>query len=615
MHYQQLTLIDLVPKLSCMKQKLGSEEITWDLTHIYGGTSDQNINRDIESIKNRIGVFPTEYRGKLGSISPAELHRAVVEMEEIEQNSRRLTSYAYLNFATQSKNPEAGAFLQKLQEITSQFNKEMVFFELEWASLEDEKAISLLEDPALSKYKHYLTKLRKYSPHLLSETEERLLAEIYPVGASSWNRLFDKVISQTKFGGRVEEEVLAELYNPDRQVRIKAAKDLTEGLSSQLHILTHIFNTILADKMIKDRIRKYPDWISYMNLDNEIDEKIVNSLVDAVKDRYDIPQRYYRLKRELLGYDELFDYDRYAPLPKSSEKTIQWNEGREIVLKAFNDFSPEMKEIAGKFFEGRWIHAPIVPGKIGGAFSDPCTPDKHPYVMLNYSGKKRDVQTLAHELGHGVHQYLAGKQGYFNSQTPLVTSEIASVFAEMLVFRSLLEKAVGREEKLSLLTVKLEEIFATVFRQIAMNRFEDSVHRERRSIGELSPDRFGKHWIDTQTKMLGNSVTLTENYSVWWSYIPHFLQAPGYVYAYAFAELLVLSLYKMFMEEGDSFIPKYLNLLASGGKDSPSKLLEEFGISLDDPHFWYEGLEIIDEMLKQVEEIVMQGKEVYRQEY
>jgi oligoendopeptidase F len=604
MHQAQLTLIDLIPKLSCMKQNLGSEEITWDLTHLYRGTNDQNIDSDIESIKNRIGVFSTEYRGSLGSTSPEELNRAVVEMEEIEQSSRRLTSYAYLNFATQSKNPEAGAFLQKLKEITSQFNKEMVFFELEFASLEDEKAIYLLEDPAVSKYRHYLTKLRKYRSHLLSEIEERLLTEIYPVGASRWNSLFDKVISQTKFGGRVEEEVLSELYNPDRQVRIKAAKDLTEGLSSQLHILTHIFNTILADRMIKDRLRKYPDWISYMNLDNELDEKIVNSLVDAVKDRYDIPQRYYRLKRELLGYDELFDYDRYAPLPISSEKTIQWNESREIVLKAYNDFSPEMKEIAGKFFAGRWIHAPIVSGKIGGAFSDPCTTDVHPYVMLNYSGNKRDVQTLAHELGHGVHQYLAGKQGYFNSQTPLVTSEIASVFGEMLVFRSLLEKADGRDEKLGLLTVKLEEIFATVFRQIAMNRFEDAVHRERRSIGELSPERLGKHWIDTQKEMFGNSVTLTENYSVWWSYIPHFLQAPGYVYAYAFAELLVLSLYKIFMEEGDSFIPKYLNLLASGGKDSPSKLLEEFSISLDDPHFWYEGLEIIDEMLKQVEEMV-----------
>jgi oligoendopeptidase F len=586
-----------------MKQKLGSEEVTWDLSHLYSGINDRNINNDIETVKRKIGVFSPKYRGKLGGITPSQLQNAVVEMEDVEQMSGRFGSYAYLNFATQSKNPEAGAFLQKVKEITSEFSKEMIFFDLEWASLEDEKAASLLEDPAVGKYRHYLTKLRKYRPHLLSETEEKLLAEISPVGASSWNSLFEKVISQTKFGGRTEEEVLSELYNTDRQVRIKAAKDFTEGLSSQDHILTHIFNTILAEKMIKDSLRKYHDWISSMNLDNEIDEKIVNALVNAVKDRYDIPQRYYRLKRDLLGYDELFDYDRYAPLPLSSENKIQWNEAREIVLKAYNGFSPEMSDIARKFFDGRWIHAPIVAGKIGGAFSDPCIPDVHPYVMLNYSGNKRDVQTLAHELGHGVHQYLAGKLGYFNSQTPLVTSEIASVFGEMLVFRSLLGKADERGEKLSLLTIKLEEIFATVFRQIAMNRFEDAVHRERRNYGELSPRRFGEHWINTQKEMFGNSVTLTENYSIWWSYIPHFLHAPGYVYAYAFAELLVLSLYKIFMEEGDSFIPKYLNLLASGGKDSPAKLLEDFGISLDDPRFWYEGLEIIDEMLKQVEEL------------
>ncbi len=587
-----------------MKQNLGSEEVIWDLARLYNDTNDQSIDRDIETIKSKISVSSAKYRGKLGDLQPAEFLSAVAEMEEIEQSSKRLTSYAYLNFATQSRNPEAGAFLQKLQEITSQFNKDMVFFDLEWASLEDEKATTLLEDPDISKYRHYLTKLRKYRPHFLSETEERLLEEISPVGASSWNRLFEKVISQTNFSGRAEEEVLSELYDPDRQIRKRAAKDFTEGLSSQLHILTHIFNTILADRMIMDRLRKYPDWISSMNLENEIDEKTVNALVGAVKDRYDIPRRYYILKKELLGYDELFDYDRYAPLPASTEKTIPWIEGREIVLKAYNDFSPEMKEIAGKFFDGRWIHAPIMPGKIGGAFSDPCTPDVHPYVMLNYSGNNRDVQTLAHELGHGIHQYLAGEQGYLNSHTPLITSETASVFGEMLVFRSLIEKAVDRDEKLSLLSVKLEEIFATVFRQIAMNRFEDAVHRERRSYGELSPQRFGEHWINTQKEMFGNSVTLTENYSVWWSYIPHFLEVPGYVYAYAFAELLVLSLYKMFIEEEDSFIPRYLNLLASGGKDSPSRLLEEFGISLDDPHFWYEGLEIIDGMLKQVEELV-----------
>jgi oligoendopeptidase F len=590
-----------------MKDKLGSEHVIWNLSHLYQSVDDENIKKDIETIKNKVTIFSTKYRGKLKDLSPTEFFDSISELEEISQKITRISSFAYLNFTTQSDNAEAGAFLQKFQEIASQFQKDLLFFDLEWASLEDNVARPLLENPIISKYRHYLEKLRKYRPHQLTEIEERLLAEISPVGVSSWNKLFEKSLSQIKFGkaGRAEEEVLSDLYKPARQTRIRAAEEFTEGLSSQLHILAHIFNTILADKMIMDRLRKYPDWISSMNLDNEIDEKIVIALVDTVKSRYDIPQRYYRLKKELLEYDELFDYDGYAPLPISSEKMIVWDEGKKIVLSAYNDFSPKMKEIAQTFFDGRWIHAPVMHGKRGGAFSDPCTPDVHPYIMVNYTGTTRNVQTLAHELGHGIHQYLAGiQQGYFNSKTPLIMAETASVFGEMLVFKSLLDRAESRDEKLSLLCNKLEEMFATVFRQTAMNRFEDAIHKERRSIGELSQERFGKLWINTQKEMFGDSITLTENYKIWWSYIPHFLEAPGYVYAYAFGELLVLSLYKRFMENSEDFIPKYLSLLASGGKDTPAKLLEDFGIKLDDPSFWNEGLEIMDDMLKKTEELI-----------
>ncbi|MDF1557419.1 MAG: M3 family oligoendopeptidase [ANME-2 cluster archaeon] len=590
-----------------MKDKLGSEEVLWDLTHLYQDQNDATIETDIDSIKKRVAVFSTRYKGKLHSISPDQLLDAVTEMEDIYQKAVRISSYAYLNFVTRTDQPQPGAFLQRIQEVFAQIQKEVLFFDLEWASLDDDKAQTLCADPLVGKYRHYLEKLRKYRPHQLAEIEEKLLADISPTGVSSWNRLFDKVLSQMKFGkeGRAEEEVLSDLYNPDRQVRIQASDDLTEGLSSQLHILTHIFNNILADKMIMDRLRKYPEWISSMNLDNEIDETIVTALLEAVTARYDIPQRYYRLKKTLLGYDELFDHDRYAPLPMSQEKTIPWNEAKETVLQAYHDFSPEMKDIAQQFFDGRWIHAPVMPGKRGGAFSDSCTPEVHPYVMLNYMGNNRDVETMGHELGHGVHQYLAGREQVFlNSQTPLPMAETASVFGEMLVFRSLMDKAKSRDEKLSLLTNKLEQIFATVFRQVAMNRFEDVIHNERRDIGELSPERFGELWLDTQREMFRDTVTLTDNYRIWWSYIPHFLEAPGYVYAYAFGELLVLSLYKRFTEEGDEFVPKYMDLLASGGKDTPAKLLEDFGIRLDDPGFWQDGLGIIDEMLKQAEELV-----------
>ncbi|MCE8427964.1 MAG: M3 family oligoendopeptidase [Candidatus Methanoperedens sp.] len=590
-----------------MKDRLGSEDVIWDLTDLYKDTGDDNIEKDTENIKGKIALFSTKYRKKLNVISPGEFLNAVIALEEIYQKISRIGSFAYLNFTTQSNNEQASAFLQRFEEISSQFQKELLFFELEWASLEDEAANLLLENLALGRYRHYLEKLRKYRPHQLIETEEKILAEISPVGAGNWNKLFEKVLSILKFGeaGRTQEEVLSDLYDPDRMIRIKSAKEFTEGLESQKHILTHIFNTILADKMIMDRLRRFPDWVSSMNLDNEIDEKIVTALVNAVKNRYDIPQRYYRLKKELLGYDELFDYDRYGPLPFSPEKKIPWDQGKEMVLKAYEDFSPVMMDIALNFFDGRWIHAPIMPGKRGGAFSDPVTPDVHPYVMTNYSGMNRDVQTLAHELGHGVHQYLAGrKQGYFNSRTPLVMAETASVFGEMLSFRSQLERAEGRDEKLSLLCNKLEEIFATVFRQVAMNRFEDAIHRERRSKGEMSAARFGELWIDTQKEMFGDSVTLTGDYSIWWSYVTHFLEAPGYVYAYAFGELLVLSLYKMFMEEGKSFVPRYLNLLASGGNGSPSQLLADFGVRLDDSGFWNDGLDIIDKMLKEVQELV-----------
>lgn len=587
-----------------MKGKLGSEDVIWDLTHFYRDIHDENINKDIESIEKNAAEFSSNYKGRLKQLKSSDIFNAMIQLEEISQNVGRIGSFAQLNFVTQSDNAEAGAFLQSFQEKASQFQKELLFFDLEWAALEDDIAQKYLNDPILQKYRHYLEQLRKFKPHQLSEIEEKLLAEISPTGVSSWNKLFDKLLSQTKFGGRTEEEVLSDLYNPDRQVRSKASDDFTAGLSSQLHILTHVFNTILADKMIKDRLRKFPDWISSMNLANEIDEKTVQALVEAVTDRYDIPQRYYMLKKELLGVDELFDYDRYAPLPISSEKIIQWNEGKDLVLRAYNDFSPDMKEITNKFFTEKWIHAPVMPGKRGGAFSDPVTPDIHPYILVNYTGNNRDVQTLAHELGHGVHQYLARQQGYLNSQTPLTMAETASVFGEMLVFRSLLERTESRDEKLALLCNKLEGMFATVFRQVSMNRFEDAIHNARRSSGELSPEQFSELWIKTQHEMFRDSVTLTENYRLWWSYIPHFLEAPGYVYAYAFGELLVLSLYKKYMEQGEDFVPKYMNLLASGGKDSPDDLLEDFAIRLDDPDFWREGLDIMDEMLGQAEELM-----------
>ena len=326
-----------------------------------------------------------------------------------------------------------------------------------------------------------------------------------------------------------------------------------------------------------------------------------DALVEAATGRYDIVQRYYGLKKKMLGLDELHDYDRYAPLPSLPDKLVSWQECKEMVLGGFREFSPEMADIAELFFTEKWIHAPVIEGKQGGAFAHPCVPDAHPYVMVNYTGNLRDVSTVAHELGHGVHQYLARDKGYFNSNTPLVLAETASVFAELLIFHKQLEMLDDPAQRKAFICQKLESIFATVFRQISMNRFEDLIHNSRRDDGELSSEKLSEFWLSSQRAMFADSVTLSEDYGVWWSYIPHFLRTPGYVYAYAFGELLVLALYKLYQEEGESFIPKYVELLSQGGSLSPYELLKPFNIDLADPAFWQGGLAVIDEMLKQVE--------------
>ncbi|MFH2012236.1 MAG: M3 family oligoendopeptidase [Pseudomonadota bacterium] len=587
-----------------MDKKLQTENIIWNLTDLYKGIEDPLIKEDLEKLRRGISNFSKEYRGRVKDLDPEVLFTAVYSLEGLNQLLGKIESFAFLNYSTKFQDAKAGAFLQRVHELESVFQRDTVFFNLEWANMDNETSEKLLNAPETKKYHHFLKILKKYRPHQLSEIEERVLAEKEPVGLNSWTKLFDKIISQKIFGerGRIEEEVLTDLYNSNREVRKKASEELTAGLSEDSHIFTHIFNTILTDHMITDRLRNYPEWISSRNLSNEVDEKTVNALADAVRNRYDIPMRYYKLKKELLGYDELFDFDRYAPLPFALEKIVPWEECRETVLGAFEDFSKEMKEIALMFFEKHWIHAPVMRGKRSGAFSHSCIPEVHPYIMVNYTGNIRDVQTVAHELGHGIHQYLAAKkQGYFNSQTPLTMAETASVFSELLVFKKQLKTTQKREDEISLLCSKMEAMFATVFRQISMYFFEDAIHKERRNTGELSKEIFNELWINTQKDMFGDSITLTENYSIWWSYIPHFLHARGYVYAYAFGELLTLSLYKKYEKEGNDFIPKYISLLSSGGKDSPAKLVKPFGVKLDDPLFWLEGLTIMDEMLSTLE--------------
>jgi len=399
-----------------------------------------------------------------------------------------------------------------------------------------------------------------------------------------------------------EQEVLSKLHEPDRELRKKAHASLTKTFRDHSRTLTFVFNTILADKYTNDKLRNYDNWITSRNMANQTDHESVDALVNAVTDGYPLAQRYYKLKRMLLDVDEMFDYDRYAPITKST-KTVQWYEAKEMVLEAYGDFHPEMNSIASEFFEKNWIDAAIKPGKRGGAYSASTVTSVHPYVFMNFDGKLRDVQTLAHELGHGVHQYLARKQGELQSSTPLTTAETASVFGEMLVFNELMNRLDDPQEKLALLISKIDDTIATVFRQISMNRFEDKIHTARREQGELTKEQFSQYWIETQKALYGDAVTLTDEYAIWWCYIPHFLHTPGYVYAYAFGELLVLALYDSYKSQKNGFSDKYLSLLEAGGSDWPHNLVSKMGLDIKDKNFWNRGLDIFESMVKEAEEL------------
>jgi oligoendopeptidase F len=588
----------------------GAESIAWNLGDLYAGTNDPALTHDLDACDTRAEAFSVAYRSKIGTLDAATLLAALQEYEAITELISKIGAFAHLQWSTNTNEPAYGALLQKITERGSKIGQAMLFFGLEWIAVPDSQAAKLLADPILEHYQHYLDADRRYRPHVLTEAEEKILAEKEVTGASAWNRFFDETLGAARYdlnGQKVsQEQVLKQLYNPDRTARQTAAASMTAGLKDNLRTLTFVYNTILADKASDDTLRKYPSWISARNLANKASDQTVQALIDAVTSRYDIVSRYYTLKRQLIGLDELFDYDRYAPLPFAAVEKFQWEEARNIVLTAYGRFHPRMAEIAGLFFEKQWIDAPVRPGKRGGAYSAGVVPSVHPYVFLNYVGTARDISTLAHELGHGVHQYLSRSQGMLQAHTPLTTAEMASTFGEKLTFDDLLGRLTDPKARLALLAGKIEDTFATVFRQISMNRFEDAIHTARREEGELSSERFGELWLTTQRAMFGSSVTLTENYGVWWSYIPHFLHVPGYVYAYSFGELLVQALFARYRQEGDSFSSKYLDVLSAGGSDWPHVLLNKVGVDLTDPGFWTQGLVEVETMVTQAEALAKQ---------
>jgi len=590
----------------------GAENVIWDLSVFYDSPNDPAIEADIEKLTGQVDDFQRSYRGAVAQMSAAEFAAAYQAMEAIYDRRGRLQSYAFLNFSTDTANTAYQALVAKMQELGAALSQKMVFFDLEWNALDDEQAQAILDDPALADYRYFMEAARRYKPYNLTEAEERIIIEKDVTGSQAWTRLFTQLTSAFTLDWLGEEVnmtfVLNKLHHADRDVREMAWRKLTDKLEEKSMELTFIFNALILDKANSDRRRGYPGWVSSRNLSNKVSDEVVTALIDTVTDNYSLVARQYRLKKALLAYDELYDYDRYAPLQlQESEAFYRWDEAKSIVLQAFNGFSPKMKAVAQEFFDGNWIHAPIAPGKRGGAFASPTVASANPYVFLNYMGDARAVTTLAHELGHGIHMVLSGREsGLFALYTPLTTAEMASTFAEMLVFQDLMAAEDNREVRLSMLVEKIEDTFATVFRQISMNRFEDKMHRARRSQGELTTEDFNRLWLETQRDMFQDSVTITEEYGYWWSYVPHFLHTPGYVYAYSFGELLVLALYRLYQEEGEAFVPKYLDLLAAGDSDDPDRLLAKVGVNINDPSFWQKGIDVIEGWVAQAESLAQE---------
>ncbi len=582
------------------------EAVAWDLAPLLDGTGEEAVDAMLAEAQRRADAFAEAHAGKVAELDGPGLVAAMRELGELQELAGRVGSFAMLEFSIDTADPAAGARLAKVQERGTAIETRLIFFELEWAAVEDARADELLKTPELDFARHHLRSARRYRPHLLSEAEEKVLAEKTLSGSSAWARLFaeqasaitvelDEAAERTSL-----EQALSRLFHPEREVRRHAAEKVTEALEPGLRTRGFIFNTMLADKMVDDRLRSHPHWLHSRNLANEASDESVEALLSAVRGRYELARRWYRLKAGMLGIDRLADYDRMASVVAEDEP-MTWREGREIVLDAYGSFSGDLGDLTRRFFDEQWIDAPIRPGKRGGAFCAYTVPSVHPYVMLNWTSRRRDALTLAHELGHGVHAALGASQGVFHQSTPLTLAETASVFGETLVFGRLLEQAPTPDSRLSLLAESIEGSIATVFRQVAMNRFEHLVHTERREVGELSVERFGALWRESQEEMLGDAVEVTENYGSWWSYVPHFINVPGYVYAYAYGQLLAMSVYGRYVAEGDAFVPAYLELLSAGGSRSPEELGQIVGIDLADPGFWDSGLDLVERQLEDAE--------------
>jgi oligoendopeptidase F len=587
--------------------------VCWDLGNLYRSVDDPQITRDLQEAKRRAEGFEAAYRGKIdvsGGPSADLLLAALKELESLSELMDKPAIYASLVHAAKTDDPRHGALLARTREERTAINKHLIFFDLEWVKVADDAANALIAAPALAHYRHYLEQKRAWRPHYLSEPEEKILEEKAVTGRAAFVRLFDETVAAGTFpfthAGRTEalslQAILAKLYEPDRSVRQAAAAGITRGLQDNARLLTYVFNNLVLDHRADCTLRKFPHPMAPRHLANEISDAVVEALMTATERHQGMVARYYRLKGRLLGLEPLYDYDRYAPLfPDQPE--CDWEQARQLVRESYRAFSPRAGGIIGEFFEQSWIDAELRHGKRGGAFSSSTVPSAHPYILLNYTDKLRDVMTLAHELGHGLHQYLSRPIGYLQCDTPLTTAETASVFGEMLTFRRLLELYPEPRTRLALLCGKIEDGFATVFRQVVLTRFEQALYRARQERGELTTEQINELWLDTNRPMHGDAVQMTEGYGWWWLYVGHFIHVPFYCYAYAFGELLVLALVRKYEQEGADFVPRYLDLLSRGGSEAPHALLARLGVDVTDPNFWELGLRLLGDMVVQAEEL------------
>ena len=571
----------------------------WDLSDLYAGTSDPRIEADLIRAEGEAKKFALGLHGRLAGLSGEELAQAVRDYERIEESLGRVMSYAQLLFSADSTDPEHGKFYQTMSERVTAISTHLLFFTLELNRIGEAEFKEKLRDPAPARYAPWFRDLRVFLPHQLSDELEKLLHEKEVTGHAAWSRLFDETTAALHVTVQGEELTLSaalnKLSDADRSTRQAAGQAVGTAMARHEKLFSLITNTLAKDKEIIDGWRKYPAPTSARNLSNMVEDEVVEALTQAVVSSYGkLSHRYYAMKAKWLGLERLEYWDRNAPLPEDDDKAISWEQAEARVLGAYAAFDPRLAATIQPFFEKNWIDAALRPGKAGGAFAHPTVPSAHPYVLMNYHGRTRDVMTLAHELGHGAHQVLAGKQGYLMSGTPLTLAETASVFGEMLTFRAILEAETNPRRRRIMLAQKVEDMLNTVVRQIAFYQFERKVHAERRQ-GELLPGRIGEIWLEVQTESLGPAFTFAEEYRLFWAYVPHFIHSPFYVYAYAFGDCLVNALYAVFQETKDkaAFAEQYLAMLQAGGTLRHKELLAPFGLDASDPQFWQKGLDVI----------------------